>query len=137
MAQLETYTEYCREFIKLHIEDRIGQELYACDLASTLTEGPNVDGSCTYNAWKAKQYLAEWWDDCAEYFHYEKENFGENLHNPFEEPEAFMTCMLIAGVESLIGQVDALSEVWNEGIEITRELADAIVKEIEDKEVNL
>ena len=96
METLESLTEYCKEFIKDHIDGYTDQMVYGADLGYTITEGINADGSCTYSTYKAKQYLKEWWDDAADYFQYEKDNFGEN-NNPFENPEAFMVCMVIEG----------------------------------------
>lgn len=131
----ESLTEYCRNWIKDHICDYIGQEEYACDLGYKLTEGPNCDGSCTYSTYKAKMYLKEWWEDAADYWQYEKDNFGENSHNPFENPEAYMVCMLIEGVNCLINQVKCIDEQWNDCIEITDELVAKIVAEIDQYEV--
>lgn len=87
MENLEQFTQYCKEFIKDHIDGYTDQMVYGADLGYTITEGINADGSCTYSTYMAKQYLKEWWDDAADYFEYEKDNFGEN-HNPFKNPEA-------------------------------------------------
>ena len=124
---METLTEYCKEFIKDHIDGWVGNNVYGCDLGYNITESINADGSCTYSTYKAKQYLAEWWDDAADYFKYEQESFGGNTRNPFEEPEAFMVCMVIEGVNQLLrGYFDAHDELYNESFELTQEIADEI-----------
>lgn len=137
MKNLETYSEYCRRFIKDNISDFEGTTHYACDFAGELTMSINMDGSATYSTYKAKEYLCEWWDDCADYFQYEKDNFGENLHNPFENPEAFHVCMIIEGVNSLLSQCSVIEENWNDEIEITQEVIASILEEIEEIYIEL
>lgn len=137
MTNLVSYSDYCKEFIKDRLQDFEGSTHYACDLASELTYAINVDGSATYSTYKAKEYLREWWDDCADYFQYEKDNFGEALYNPFERPEAFHVCMIIQGVSSLLSQCSIIDESWNDNIEITQEVIDSILEEIENYEVQL
>lgn len=137
MTNLLSYSDYCKEFIKDRLQDFEGSTHYACDFASEITMAINVDGSATYSTYKAKEYLREWWDDCADYFQYEKDNFGENLHNPFERPEAFHVCMIIQGVSSLLSQCSIIDESWNNNIEITQEVIDSILEEIENYEVQL
>lgn len=137
MEELLSYTDYCKEFIKDNIEDFENTSHYACDLASELTYAINVDGTATYSTYRAKEYLREWWDDCADYFQYEKDNFGENLYNPFDRPEAFHVCMIIQGVSSLLAQCSIIDKKWNDKIRITKRTIKSIFKEIENLEVEL
>ncbi len=137
METLESLTEYCKEFIKDHIDGYTGQMVYGCDLGYKITDGINADGSCTYSTYMAKQYLKEWWDDAADYFEYEKDNFGEN-HNPFENPEAFMVCMVIEGVNQLLsGYFDARCDMWNESFELTQDIADDICDYLDDEATDI
>ena len=118
-TNLETLTDYCKNFIADHLENYYNQSIYGCDLGYTITEGINVDGSCTYSTYKAKEYIKFWWDEAADYFQYEKDSFGENLHNPFENPESYMVCMVIEGVNSLLSQSSFIDDNWNNEIELT------------------
>ena len=135
MEVYESFDVYCKDFIKSHIEDHLGRIVYTCDFASEITMGINVDGSATYSTHEAKEYLKTWWDEAADYFQYEKDNFGENLHNPFENPEAYMVCMVITGVDHLMAQVKEISEARNDHIEVTQELCDSICKQLDDLEM--
>ena len=83
----------------------------------------------------AKEYIKSWWDEAEDYYQYEKDNFGENLHNPFEQPETFMVCMVIAGVNSLFSQSPFLNENWDNEIKLTGENMQKIIEEIKDFEV--
>lgn len=136
-TNLLSYSDYCKEFIKDRISDFEGTSNYGCDLASEITMAINVDGSATYNTYEAKEYLREWWDDCADYFQYEKDNFGSNPHNPFENPEAFHVCMIIQGVSSLLSQCTKVDKHWNDKFPLTKSAIKSILKEIETFEVEL
>lgn len=128
------FIDYCKEHIQDKIYGYVGRSYYGADFAYTLTEEENVNGTLTFSTYKAKNILAEWWSDCGEYWEYEKVNFGGHLHNPFDEPEAYMVCMVIEGCASLLSQTKALQEVWDGKFELTEELADTIVEQV--KKIN-
>ena len=111
----------------------MNQTIIRCDLGNKLTEGINVDGSATYFTYEAKEYIKEWWNEASECYQYEKDNYGEVLHNPFEEPEAFHVCMIIHGVENILNQCETVTdnENWNNEIEFTDELIDKIIEEVQ------
>ena len=129
---MENFVDYCKDYIKDHINDFEGETPYACDFCMTITEAPNSDGTLTYSTEQAKEYLKEWWNDCADYFQYEKDSFGENLHNPFENPEAFMVCMVIEGCNAILSRCPIIEENWNERIELTEEVISEILEYVED-----
>lgn len=122
---MESFIEYCRNYIIDRIEDYEGQSEYACDWAIIFTEGINCDGTLTYSTEKAKDYLKEWWDDCEQYFNYEKFNFG-SASNPFENPEAYMVRMVIEGVNAIFSKCPTIDEKWNDKVEMTEELINEI-----------
>ena len=128
---MENFVKYCKDYIVDHISDYVGDNVYFCELGYTITEGPNCDGTLTYSTYEAKEYLREWWDDCASYWEYEKVNFGENMHNPFENPEAYMVCMVIEGVNAILGRCPIVDERWSEECELTQEDVDKIIEFVE------
>jgi len=134
-TKLETLTDYCKNFIISNIDNYSDQSIYGCDLGYTITEGINADGSCTYSTYEAKEYIKFWWDEASDYFQYEKDNFGENLHNPFENPEAYMVCMVIQGVNSLLSQISFIDKNWNNKIKLTKKKIKKIIRGIKDLEV--
>lgn len=125
---MEGFVKYCKNYILDHIDGYEGQSHYACDFAYKLTEEPNIDGSLTYSTYKAKEYLREWWDECGEYWEYEKDNFGEHPHNPFDNPETYMVCMVIEGCSAILSKVPCIDNNWNEEIVINT----AVITEIKD-----
>ena len=110
---MESFVEYCKNYIVEHIYDLQDKEVYACNLGYELTQGANMDGTLTYSRYDAKEYLREWWDECGEYWEWEKDNFGEHSHNPFEEPEAYMVCMVIEGVNAILSQCPVVEAEWD------------------------
>ena len=132
----KSYDDYCKDFIKDNISDFEGQEVYACDLANYLTQNINVNGTATHSTDEAKEYIKFWWDEASDYFQYEKDNF-ENLHNPFERPEAFHVCMIIQGVQSLLSQCNVIDKNWNDEIIITSKKIEKILNQLKYLSVEL
>lgn len=127
---MKDFITYCKQYIYDNLPEHEGRLVYLCDLGYTITEGPNCDGTLTFNREEALEYLKEWWREAADYFQFEKDNFG-TPRNPFENPEAYMVCMVIEGVRALIDDaIDTLgmNDKWNDEVELTPELI-AKVKE--------
>ena len=129
---MENFKDYCKNYILDHIDNYEGQAHYGCDFAYTLTEAPNANGTLTYSTHDAIEYLREWWYECGEYWDYEKDNFGENIHNPFDNPEAYMVCMVIEGVNAILANEPHIEESWNDEIELTEEVIEDIKKYVEE-----
>lgn len=51
---METFEEYCKDFIVDNLDAYVGTDVYGCDLSSTLTEEINVNGSATFSRQKAR-----------------------------------------------------------------------------------
>lgn len=129
---MESFVDYCKNYILDNLANYEGQCIYGSEIGYTITESPNVDGTLTYNAYEAKEYLREWWDECGEYWDYEKDNFGEHFHNPFDEPEAYMVCMVIDGVNAILSNEPHIEESWNDKLELTEEVIEDIEKYVEE-----
>lgn len=56
---METFEEYCKDFIVDNLDAYVGTDVYGCDLSSTLTEEINVNGSATFSRQKAMDYIKE------------------------------------------------------------------------------
>lgn len=133
---METFEEYCKDFIVDNLDAYVGTDVYGCDLSSTLTEEINVNGSATFSRQKAMDYIKEWFDEAAEVYDYQVENYGRATQNLFENPEAWMVCMIIEGCANLIGQCKCVEEIWNDEVELTEELAEQIKEEIKGLSIN-
>lgn len=132
---MTNFNDFCKEYICEHLGELESVNVYACDLAYTLAEDDNVNGTMTYSRREAFDYLYDWAEDCADYLEYEKMNFGERS-NPFENPEAFMVRMVIEGINSILSQCEIIDSNWNDEIELTPEVIETIKEQIKDEEVN-
>ena len=130
--EIKPFIPFCKEYLKEQLDEYEGQTRYACDLGYILTEGINADGSFTYSRALAKDYLKEWWDEADEYWNFEQENFGEHIHSPFGNPEAYTVCMVIEGVNGLLSKCELIDSNWNDEIELTEENI-ALLKEQVDE----
>ena len=130
--KLKSYKEYVKSFIIDRLEDH--EDNTFCDgyeLANSMTESINIDGSATYSTYKAKQYIKEWFEEVGEFIEDYKANFGEAPHhNPFESPELFHCLMVIVGVEKMLSNLEEADKMQEE-FTLTSELIKCIIEELE------
>lgn len=126
----EDFNTYCKNFILDHIYDYEGGTFYACDLGYEITQGINVDGSATYSTYEAMQYIKTWWNKAADFCEYCKDNFGEIICNPFDEPEKFHVCMIIEGVNSILAQCSYIDDHWDDEIKLDAGAIEKIIGEM-------
>ena len=133
---MESFVEYCKDYIIDTLTEYEGNRTYGADLCSLIMEGPIADGSLTHWTQKALDYIREWLDDCAEFWDYAKFNFGKDYvadHlNVFDNPELFMVNMVYEGIGYIFSRVSAIDEFWNDELELTEEIIDSIIAEVEN-----
>lgn len=132
---MKNYVDYCKTHTIVELENLRGMNHsdYGCDLAYTLTQDINCNGTATFSTYEAKQYIREWWDEAGEVYEYQKFHYGEALHNPFENPEAFHVCMIIEGVRTLLSRCPLIDEYWNDELVLTDEAIDRLISEISEQ----
>ena len=119
--------EWAIDYIKNELPEWEGKSVYGADLANELTEKPNRNGVYEADSWG---FISKHINDARDEYDYEKDNFGEVLHNPFEDPEAFVVCMLINTVNDILAQVPVVEEHWDEDLELNKEVIDEILKSL-------
>jgi hypothetical protein len=131
VESLETFAEYCREYIINNISDNVGQDFPSSyDLAYMITESDNASGSFTYSTYKARQYLGAWFENVGVFMEQYKEEYGEYPeHNPFANVELFHGLMVIHGIQNILTQIKALNK--DEPQRLTEQLAEHIKQETE------
>ena len=128
----EEFFDYCKAHLLERLEAYRGTSHYGADLAFSLCEEENANGTLTFSTYEANKYLQAWWFDCGEYWEHEKFNFGEHTHNPFDKPEAYMVCMVIEGVGSILSQCKSINDNWNEEITLDEYFLKDLREEIEE-----
>jgi hypothetical protein len=117
--------DWAINYIKGVLPDYEGESVYGADLGNLITEGPNNDGYYEDYGWP---FLARHINDAKDEYDYEMDNFGEVLHNPFEDPYAFVVCMLINTVNDILGSVPIVEENWDDEFELTKQVIDKIIR---------
>lgn len=119
-------TSWAIDYIQDSLSDYKGSENYGCDLASVLTERPNVNGVYVVGVFAAWDFIGKHIHDARVEYDYEKDMFGEAPPNPFEDTEGFIVRMLINTVDQILSEVPIVKEHWDDDWE----LDDASIKEI-------
>lgn len=115
------------------IYDLAGRTEYGCELGYAIFESANIDGSYTYNMQESIEWIGKYFLDIGTVVEDIVESFGENiLPNPFNSPEAFQVAVMLEISSQLIAQCPSTMENWDDGIELTEETIDTIVKELEE-----
>ena len=96
-------------------------DVYGSELGFEITSEENcngfVDDPYTYTA---KEWIKEHFDDCAEYWEYEKFNFGSDAQtNPFDDPMKYKVLVFIAVVRDIVAGLPYIEEHWNDDITLT------------------
>lgn len=107
------------DYIQDKLPDYEGSENYGCDFAGVLTEVPNVNGCYIVGSKTSWEFITEHINDARDEYDYQVSNFGKPLHNPFEDPEGFVVCMLIDVVKQIMSEVSVVDEHWDDCWELT------------------
>ena len=133
---METKTFYTdlKNTIIERLNDYKCVEVYGSELAYTLFEGENANGSVICNTYKTKEFIKNNFDLFADFSEHYKNNFGESL-DIFAEPEKAHVILLLEASKIVLSNLDTINEFWNDSKELTEELINAIVEELNKLEL--
>ena len=133
---METKTFYTdlRNTIIDRLNDYKGSNVYGSDLAYTLFKGENANGSVLCNTYLTKEFIKNNFDLFADFSVYYKDNFGVSL-DIFAEPEKAHVILLLEAAQMVLSNLDTINEFWNDSKELTEELINAIVEELNNLEL--
>lgn len=89
------------------LDDLEGRDGYVSELAFTLFEDANMDGTLTYSTYKAEQWIAEHFHDLADVVEDMAADW-DITPNPFSNPEKFMVQVVLYLAEQLVYTSDYL-----------------------------
>jgi hypothetical protein len=130
--KMKTLKNYIIDETIWNLKEREGETVYACDLAYTVFEGANVDGSYTYSTYEAVKWIKKYFDSLGEIVE-EMQGQGLNAPNPFDEPEKFQVCVLLEGAQYLLSKCETVDKNWNEEIELTPKTIRKICRELREQ----
>lgn len=113
------------------MENYKDNKVYACDLAYTLFEEYNIDGSITYNTYEAKEWIKNNFDDLGEIVEEIQAN-GLEVPNVFDSPEAFMVVIYLEVASYLMAQCKFIDEHWNDTIILNDVNISTITKQLKE-----
>lgn len=114
-------------------------KVYGADLAYTLFESENMDGTFTYNTYEAKEWIKQNFDEIGEVWEELKFQFGSEYlvdFNPFDNPEKFMVLVILESASYILGKCKTVEDNWNNEIVLTKENIKKIEKELKELDVN-
>ena len=127
------YTDLKNTIIE-RLNDYKGTETYLCDLSGLLFESENVNGSVFCSTYKTKEFIKNNFDLFADFSEYYKNNFGESL-DIFAEPEKAHVILLLESAQMVLSNLNTVNEFWNDSKELTEELINAIIEELNSLEL--
>ena len=115
------------------LSDYAGCSYYGCDLAYTLFERENANGSVFCNTYTTKEYIKANFDLFGEFLESYKIEFGDYL-NPFVEPEKCHVIFLLQAVSSILSKCELVNDNWNNQLELTAQNIAALTDQINEFE---
>ena len=117
------------------LENYKDTEHYACDLWLDLLENYNMDGSITYSACKAYEWVKNNFDDLDEIVEEIQAN-GLEIPNVFDNPESFMVVIYLEVASYVMGRCDFISDNWDNTIVLNDININIIKKQLEELKDN-
>lgn len=117
------------------LNDYAGGTHYSCDLAQTLFEGENVNGSVLYSTYQTKEFIKANFDLFGDLVEYVKDNMDYTL-NPFQEPEKAHVWLLLEASRAILSKLPTIDKNWNNQIELTPKMIKKLTKELNELEIN-
>ena len=130
----KTFYTDLRNIIIERLNDYKGTNIYGADLAYTLFEGENANGSVLCNTYLTKEFIKNNFDLFADFSEHYKNNSGESL-DIFAEPEKSHVILLLESSAMVLSQLETVNEFWNDSKELTEELINSIVEELNKLEL--
>ena len=127
------YTDLRKTIID-RLNDYKNTDVYGSELAYTLFEGENANGSVLCNTYETKEFIKNNFDLFSDFSEYYKDNFGESL-DIFAKPEKAHVILLLEAAQMVLSNLNTVGEFWNDSKELTEELINAIIEELNKLEL--
>ena len=131
MKKTELYSEVA-DYLGAKLDQNTGRIVYGCDLAFTLLEGENIDGSITCSTYKAKEWIKKHFDELGEVVERMQAEWEYNAGTDiFDNPEKFVVSVYLWIASEIFETLETVGEFWNDSEELTEELNEKILDELE------
>ena len=132
-------TNYVIDLLVKKLEDYEDMSIYGCNMAYTLLEQYNVDGSIKYNTYEAIEWLKDNIQDIYDFlptikFMYDDEFYAKLCIDILENPEKAMVIICLEKANEIMANLKFINDNWNNEIVLNKENINIIKKELENYE---
>lgn len=124
-----------KDFVVDVLEDQLDEyedsTICGGDLAYTLLEPYNIDGTYTYDTYAAMGWVKLHFEEISDIIAEMKEA-GFCPVDVFDNPEAFQVQIMLFVAGNLLGQCETVTKVWDEDFILTKDIIDKIKEELEN-----
>lgn len=109
------------------------RKVYLCDLEYELWESERINGSITYSAYEAKEWIKSYFDDIGPIWEEIQFNYDKSFlqdFNMFEKPENFMVLIVCEYSNYLLNQCQYIIDNWNEEKVLENNIIDKIINSL-------
>lgn len=129
---------YIIDLLIKNLEDYKDNKIYVGDLAYTLLEQYNIDGSITYSTYNANKWIRKNIYDIYDYLPTIKFNFGDNFcaslcMDFLDNPEKAMVVIVIEKANDILCNLDYIQNNWDTEITLDKKTIEIIKKELEEQ----
>ena len=129
---------YVIDLLIKKLEDYEDNKIYVGDLAYTLLEQYNIDGSITYSTYNANEWIRKNIYDIYDYLPTIKFNFGDNFYaglcmDFLDNPEKAMVVVVIEKANDILCNLDYIQDNWDTEITLDKKTIEIIKKELEEQ----
>jgi len=126
-----------KDFVKDIITDRLfdyeDTKTYGCDMAYTLLEQYNIDGSYFYSTYESEEFIKQHFSELGEIVEEISFQLGkEFIPNIFDEPEKFTVVIFLEVANYILSQCKTIDDNWNNEMTLNKKTINQIIKEMKD-----
>jgi uncharacterized protein YjbI with pentapeptide repeats len=134
MRNTANFIQDLKSTIISRLNDYSGCSYYGCDLAYTLFEGENANGSVLCNTYQTTEFIKDNFDLFGQLVNYCNDSM-DTLLNPFNDPEKAHVILLLESANSLLSQLPTIDENWNNKIKLTDAMIEQLTTEINNLKI--
>ena len=132
-------TNYVIDLLLRKLEDYEDMSIYGCDMAYTLLEEYNIDGTVLYNTYETTEWLKNNIQDIYDFlptikFMYDNEFYAKLCIDILDSPEKAMTIICLEKANDIMYSLDFIKENWDNEIVLNKENINIIKKELKEYE---
>ena len=120
------------EMLKDSLEDYEDETVYTSDIAYTLLETINMNGTVEFNRKDTFEKFLAYSDEYSSGWNTMEENWGGVDFNPFDQPEKVDVAIYTETASTILNMLPSLTDLDTEEIVLDKGMIDKLKKELEE-----